>query len=71
MKEIDEIVALINNGQWHPLEEIINKSKLQKAKANKILQFLTDFNFITVDSKKKKARTTRSLLKFLNENQTC
>ena len=71
LQEIDEVMDIIKNGQWHTLEDIINKTKLPKPKTNKILEFLANYNFIDLDSKHKKVKVTHSLMKFLKENQTC
>jgi len=71
LQEINEIVDLIKNGQWHTLEDIINKAKLPKLKTNKILEFLANYNFIHLDSRCKKAKVSPPLIKFLKENQTC
>jgi len=71
LQEIDEIVALLQNGQWHPLDDLITKTKLPKAQTHRILQFLTAYNLITLDRQQRQAKITPSLLKFLTENQTC
>jgi len=71
LQEINEVVDLIKNGQWHTLEDIANKVELPKPKTNKILEFLANYNFINLDSEHKKAKVTLSLMKFLKENQTC
>jgi len=71
LQEINEVVGLIKDGQWHTLENIINKAKLPKLKTHKILEFLANYNFINLDSEHEKAKVTPSLMKFLKENQTC
>jgi len=71
LQEIDEVVDLIKDGQWHTLEDIVTKATLPELKTNKILEFLADYNFIHLDSRHKKAKVTHSLMKFLKENQTC
>jgi len=68
LQEIDEIVALLQNGQWHPLNDILTKTNLPKTKTTQILQFLTAYNFITLDRQQRTARITPSLLKFLKDN---
>jgi len=65
------VIDIIKNGQWHTLADIINKAKLSEPKTNKILEFLTNYNFIDLDSEHKKVKVTLSLMKFLKENQTC
>lgn len=69
LEEIDEVVAIIKNGQWYTLEDIHNKAKLPKPKTNKILQFLANYSFIDFDREHKKAKLSSSLTKFLKEDQ--
>jgi len=71
LQEINEVVDIIKNGQWHTLKDITNKAKLPKPKTNRILEFLANYNFIHLDSRHKKVKVTLSLMKFLKENQTC
>jgi len=70
LQEINEVVDIIKNGQWHTLKDIINKAKLPKPKTHKILEFLANYNFIHLDSEHEKAKVSPSLMKFLKENQT-
>ena len=65
LQEIDDLITLINDGRWHPIEEIVNKTQLAKPKTEEILHFLTDYNFILLDDEHKKAKITLSLQKFL------
>jgi hypothetical protein len=70
LQEINEVVGLIKDGQWHILKDIINKAKLPKLKTNKILEFLANYNFINLDSEHEKVKASPSLMKFFKENQT-
>ena len=70
LQEIDEVIDIIKNGQWHTLESIIDKATLHEFKTNKILEFLANHNFIDLDNEHKKAKVTPSLMEFLKENQT-
>jgi len=70
LHEIEEVIRLIKDGQWHTLEAIMRQSKLPKFKTSKILEFLANYDFIDLNSKHQKAKATPSLEKFLKENQT-
>ncbi|UCE29611.1 MAG: hypothetical protein JSV85_02515 [Candidatus Bathyarchaeota archaeon] len=70
LQEIDEVVDLIRDGQWHKLEDIVNKTKLTNPKTKKILEFLADYDFIDLDSKRKKVKANTALTKFLKETET-
>lgn len=70
MQEIDEVVSLIGDGQWHGLKEIGSKSRLPKPIIGKILEFLANYCFVHFDSQRKTVRITPSLSKFLKETRT-
>ena len=70
LREIDEVVDLIRDGQWHQLEDVVNKIKLPKPKTDKILEFLADYDFIDLDNKHKKVKANPALTKFLKETET-
>lgn len=70
MREIDEVVSLIGDGQWHDLEEIGTKSRLPKPVISKILEFLASYQFVDFDGQRKTVRITSSLSKFLKETRT-
>ena len=65
LQEIDDLITLINDGRWHAIEEILNKTQLAKPKTEEILHFLADYNFILLNDEHKKAKITLSLQKFL------
>ena len=69
LREIDEVVDIIKNGRWHTLEDVIKEARLPKPKTNKILEFLADYDFICLDSKRQKVKVTPSLVEFLKEDQ--
>jgi predicted transcriptional regulator len=61
---------LLEDGHWHDLEEIIKGSKLNKTQVDNILEFLANYNFIDLDSNRRKVKLTPSLKKFLKEEQS-
>ena len=70
LQEIEEVISLIKDGQWHTLEDIIRQSKLPKFKTSKILEFLANYDFIDLNNKHQKAKVAPSLERLLEENQT-
>lgn len=70
LQEIEEIVSIMKNGQWHTLEDVTKKTELPEIKTNEILQFLANYNFIDLDREHKKVKVTPSLMEFFKENQT-
>lgn len=70
LQEIEEIISIMKNGQWHTLEDVTKKTELPEIKTNEILQFLANYNFIDLDRERKKVKVTLSLMEFFKENQT-
>jgi DNA-binding IclR family transcriptional regulator len=68
MSTIDEILWLLKDGNWHDLEEIAEKAEIPKVKAEMVLSFLNEYEFIqTKDLNKVKIKP--SILEFFNEIQ--
>ncbi len=67
MLAIDDVLELLKNGRWHDVSEVVKKSRLHESKVEKILRFLTEYKFITLNNEQKKARLTPTMLKFLRE----
>ena len=67
MKEITNFLEVLINGKWHKLEEIIQKTGLDKHKAELILDFLKKYSFIEFDEQLKQVKASRALLNFLRE----
>jgi len=66
---IDELLELLEDGKWHGLNEIMEKSRLCKSKAETITDFLAEYDFIQLDKERQKAKLTRSALNFLKKIQ--
>ena len=66
---IDEILELLKDGKWHSMNEVMEKSRLSEFKAETVMSFLAEYNFIQLDRERKKARLTPPALDFLKEIQ--
>jgi len=66
---IDDILELLEDGKWHDVRETINKSKLHESKVDKVLGFLAEYKFITLNKEQQKAKLTPPMLKFIKEIQ--
>ena len=53
-----EILEYIRSGDWATVEEIVRHIDLAPAKLVKVLDFLSEFEFIELDAGKKKIRIT-------------
>jgi len=61
---------MLNDGQWHTLKEIQQKTKTDKNQIQQIVEFLKDYDFITANVEKKKIRLDKTVQKFLTQTPT-
>ena len=69
MSIIDEILWLLKDGEWHDLKEIAEKAALPKVKAEMIVSFLGEYDFVQLNENTKKVRLQPPLLEFIKEIQ--
>ena len=69
MSTIDEILGLLKDGKWHDLEEIAEKAALPKVKAEMVVNFLAEYDFIQLNKNDEQVKLKRSILEFFNEIQ--
>lgn len=68
MPTIDQVLELLENGDWHELTEIARKSGLQQSKLEAVVDFLAEYEFIHVDKEQQRAKLTHPVLKFLKKS---
>jgi hypothetical protein len=49
MSAIDEVLLLLKDGEWHDLKEITEKVALPKFKTEKVVNFLSEYDFIQLN----------------------
>jgi DNA-binding IclR family transcriptional regulator len=69
MSTIDEFLWLLKDGKWHNLEEIAEKAEIPKIKAEMVLSFLGEYDFIQINEILKRVKLKPSILEFFNEIQ--
>jgi DNA-binding IclR family transcriptional regulator len=69
MSAIDEILWLLKDGEWHNLKEITKKIALPKSKAEMVINFLGEYNFIQLNGNIKRVKLQPSILEFIEEIQ--
>ena len=57
-EEIDTILTLLQDGQWHPITEIARKTRLNQLKIQLITDFLTKYNLIELSKMQQEAKLT-------------
>ena len=67
MKVIDEILAALEDGQWHSIEDVQRQVKLDPENVGLIWKFLEEYGFVEVDMKEKKGKLTPQVQSFLKE----
>jgi len=68
MSAIDEILLLLKDGEWHDLKEIAEKLAASKAKVEMAVNFLREYDFVTL-SEDTKVRIQPTILKFIETTQ--
>ncbi len=61
---------MLNDGQWHTLKEIQQKTKTDTNQILQIVEFLKEYDFITANAEKKKIRLDKTVQKFLTQTVT-
>jgi predicted transcriptional regulator len=66
---IDEILTVLKDGNWHDLHEIAKKCSTNELRLKIITSFLSEYDFIKLDKKGRKAKLHSLMLEFINEIQ--
>jgi len=66
-EEIDKILTLLQDGQWHQITEITQKTKLNQTKIQLITNFLTKYNIIKLNETQQEAKLTPPTHKFVKK----
>ena len=69
MSNIDEILWLLKDGEWHDLKEIAEKVALPQDKVEMVASFLAEYDFIQLKENNKQAKLKPTILEFFKEIQ--
>jgi hypothetical protein len=58
-------LEILKDGQWHMLEEIQRKMKLNNNQIKQIAVFLKEYEFVTIDDVRKEMKLEETVRKFL------
>jgi len=64
---VNLILELLEDGKWHSLIKISDKSGLHEFKLEIVTNFLAEYNFIELDKDKQKTRLAASVADFLKK----
>jgi len=65
MLAIDRIFEILDNGDWHDLTEVAEKTGTQKSRVELISSFLANYDFLEFDKKTERVRLSNQLQSFL------
>ena len=69
MSAIDKVLWLLKDGEWHDLTEITEKVALPKFKAEIVVSFLWEYDFIQLNKNVRRVKLQPSMLEFIEEIQ--
>jgi hypothetical protein len=69
MSAIDEVLLLLKDGEWHDLKEITEKVALPKFKTEKVVNFLSEYDFIQLNENIRKMKIKPPIHDFFEKIQ--
>ena len=69
-QRIAEMLEILNDGQWHLSAEIKRKMKLTNGQVKQVIDFLREYDFVTVDDATGKIRINEEVRNFLSQKPT-
>lgn len=67
MLVLNDVLKLLEDGRWHDIREIADNSGLHCLKAEMTVDFLSEYDFVELDEKRRKVKLTSSLYKFFRK----
>jgi len=61
---------MLDDGQWHTLEEIQQEMRLNESQIQQILTFLKEYNFIIIDEIRSKIKLEEKVQRFFTRSIT-
>ncbi len=69
-QRIAEMLEILDDGQWHLSAEIKRKMKLTNGQVKQVIDFLREYDFVTVDDASRKIRISKEVRDFLSQKPT-
>ncbi len=63
----ETILQLLENGKWHYLKDITEKTRLNSFKVENVTKFLAKYNFVKLDEVEQKVKLDTLTRKFLKQ----
>jgi hypothetical protein len=68
--KIAKALEHLKDGQWHTMEEVREKMKLNEDQIHQIMTFLSEYNFIIMNQAEKKVKLEETIRRFLTQTTT-
>ena len=65
MSEINELLELLEDDEWHDLSQVAEKMGLHEFRVELLVNFLAEYEFISLDKEGRRIRLAASVLRFL------
>ena len=63
IEKIDAIIRILEDGKEHSIEEISETSGVSPEKVEALIKFLSEYNFVFYDEKRRKTRISDDFLR--------
>ncbi len=61
---------MLNDGKWHSLDEIRNKTKVRGNHVQRVVDFLQEYNLVVIDDVNQKIKLSKTTKEFLMQLST-
>jgi DNA-binding IclR family transcriptional regulator len=68
--KIGGVLEMLTDGEWHTLQGIRRKMKLNRDQIRQIALFLVEYEFVAIDETKNKIRIEEAVREFLAQKTT-
>jgi hypothetical protein len=68
--KIARILELLNDSQWHTLDEVQKKTELNRDQLQQVIAFFKEYQFIVTSDTKGDIRLREDVRRFLTQNVT-
>ena len=69
LEKANEIIDILKDGEWHNLEDIAKTSGLRSAQVKIIMNFMAEFDLVSLNKEYLKVKLSAPMLKFIHEIQ--
>lgn len=67
---ITELLEVLGDGEWHTLREVEQKTSLGTDQIQRLIEFLKEYGFITVDEMERRLRLDETVQELLMQTST-